>query len=99
MKVARLGPAGPDLAHRTLAVRRTEHTHLVCFDDLSTDLVTGRLRDTGRVRPGRAAATADRILDEAREVTDPVHLFGVHPAIAVKCVHAAHPDKALPRIR
>ncbi|MGX1910770.1 hypothetical protein ACWIID_18175 [Streptomyces phaeochromogenes] len=27
VKVARLGPAGPDLAHRTLAVRRAEHTH------------------------------------------------------------------------
>ncbi|MGX1910769.1 hypothetical protein ACWIID_18170 [Streptomyces phaeochromogenes] len=42
---------------------------------------------------------ADRILDESREATDPVHLFGIHPAIAVKYVHAAHPDKALPRIR
>ncbi|MEU0787463.1 hypothetical protein ABZ341_38725 [Streptomyces sp. NPDC006173] len=28
-----------------------------------------------------------------------VRLFGIHPAIAVKYVHAAHPDKALPRIR
>ncbi|WP_326760126.1 hypothetical protein OHB35_26770 [Streptomyces phaeochromogenes] len=56
--VARLGSAGPDLAHRALAVRRAERTHLVCFGDLSTDLVTDRLRDTGRVRPGRAAATA-----------------------------------------
>ncbi|WP_405568338.1 hypothetical protein OG418_25605 [Streptomyces phaeochromogenes] len=27
VKVARLGPAEPDLAHRTLAVRRAEHTH------------------------------------------------------------------------
>ncbi|WP_327695741.1 hypothetical protein [Streptomyces sp. NBC_00459] len=45
---------------------------------------------------------ADRILDEARETADPVHLvrlFGIHPSIAVKYVHAAHPDKALPRIR
>jgi site-specific recombinase XerC len=45
---------------------------------------------------------ADRILDEARETADPVHLvrlFGIHPGIAVKYVHAAHPDKALPRIR
>ncbi|MER5809080.1 hypothetical protein ABT143_12925 [Streptomyces sp. NPDC002033] len=44
---------------------------------------------------------ADRILDEARETADPVHLvrlFGIHPSIAVKYVHAAHPDKALPRI-
>lgn len=39
---------------------------------------------------------------EARETADPVHLvrlFGIHPNIAVKYVHAAHPDKALPRIR
>ncbi len=45
---------------------------------------------------------ADRILDEARETADPVHLvrlFGIRPSIAVKYVHAAHPDMALPRIR
>lgn len=45
---------------------------------------------------------ADRVLDEARQSADPVHLvhlFGIHPSIAVKYVHAAHPDKALPRIR
>ncbi|WP_094213791.1 hypothetical protein [Streptomyces sp. 2R] len=46
-------------------------------------------------------AWADRFLDEARETADPVHLvriFGIHPNIAVKYVHAAHPDKALPRV-
>lgn len=45
---------------------------------------------------------ADRILDEARQTADPVHLvrlFGIHPSIAVKYVHAAHPDKTLSRIR
>ncbi|MFC7895487.1 hypothetical protein [Streptomyces sp. NPDC057381] len=45
---------------------------------------------------------ADRILYEAQETADPVHLvrsFGIHPYIAVKYVHAAHPDKALPWIR
>lgn len=45
---------------------------------------------------------ADRVLDEARQTADPVHLvrlFGLHPHTAVKYVHAAHPDKALPRIR
>ncbi|MFE5711467.1 hypothetical protein ACFQ7J_11700 [Streptomyces sp. NPDC056501] len=45
---------------------------------------------------------ADRVLDEARETADPVRLvrlFGIHPKIAVKYVHTAHPDKALPRIR
>ncbi|MEU9992923.1 hypothetical protein AB0E10_40340 [Streptomyces sp. NPDC048045] len=45
---------------------------------------------------------ADRILYEAQESADPVHLprlFGIHPKIAVKYVHTAHPDKALPRIR
>ncbi|RSO06929.1 hypothetical protein DMH18_26105 [Streptomyces sp. WAC 06783] len=45
---------------------------------------------------------ADRILYEAQQTADPVHLthlFGISPAIAVKYVHAAHPDKALPQIR
>ncbi|MFK4547268.1 hypothetical protein RKD29_006864 [Streptomyces tendae] len=45
---------------------------------------------------------ADRVLDEARETADPVclvRLFGIHPRVAVKYVHTAHPDKALPRIR
>jgi hypothetical protein len=45
---------------------------------------------------------ADRILDAAGETANPVHLvclFGIHPTIAVKYAHAAHPDKALPRIR
>ncbi|MEV8071617.1 hypothetical protein [Streptomyces pseudogriseolus] len=44
----------------------------------------------------------DRVLDEARETADPialVRLFGIHPRVAVKYVHTAHPDKALPRIR
>ncbi|MFF3653404.1 hypothetical protein ACFYXV_32815 [Streptomyces sp. NPDC002181] len=43
---------------------------------------------------------ADRILGEARETADPVHLvrlFGIHPGIAAKYVQTAHPDKALPR--
>ena len=45
---------------------------------------------------------SDRVLDEAKETADPVrlvHLFGIHPHTAVKYVHAAHPDKALPPIR
>ncbi|WP_206506610.1 hypothetical protein [Streptomyces chrestomyceticus] len=45
---------------------------------------------------------ADRILYEAQHTADPVHLtrpFGISPAIAVKYVHTAHPDKGLPRIR
>jgi hypothetical protein len=48
---------------------------------------------------------SDRVLDEARETADPVHLvhlvhlFGIHPGTAVRYVHTAHPDKALPRIR
>lgn len=44
----------------------------------------------------------DRVLDEARHTADLVHLvhlFGVHPGTAVRFVHAAHPDKALPSIR
>lgn len=45
---------------------------------------------------------SDRVLDEARQTADPVHLvqlFGIHPGTAVRYVHAAHPDKALPVIR
>ncbi|WP_329580930.1 hypothetical protein [Streptomyces sp. NBC_01361] len=44
----------------------------------------------------------DRILYEAQQTADPVHLvrlFGIHPGVAVKYVQTAHPDKALPRIR
>jgi hypothetical protein len=44
----------------------------------------------------------DRILHEARHTADPVHLihlFGIHPSTAVKYVNAAHPDKALPKMR
>ncbi|MDX2525733.1 hypothetical protein [Streptomyces europaeiscabiei] len=138
VEVARLGLADPDLARRTLAVRRGEYTHLVYFDDLSADLVADWLRERRRRWPQatnphllitshtyrhpaspqisycamRAAfdqigllprqVWADRILDEARETADPVHLvrlFGIHPTIAVKYVNTAHPDKALPRIR
>ncbi|MFI8489426.1 hypothetical protein [Streptomyces rubrogriseus] len=138
VEVARLDLADPDLARRTLAVRRGEGIHLVYLDDLSTDLAAEWLRERRRRWPQatnphllitsqtyrhpaspqisycamRAAfdqigllprqVWADRILDEARETADPVHLvrlFGIHPSIAVKYVHAAHPDKALPRIR
>lgn len=45
---------------------------------------------------------SDRILHEAQHTADPVHLirlFGIHPHTAVKYVSAAHPDKALARIR
>ncbi|MFG2134961.1 hypothetical protein ACGFNV_45480 [Streptomyces sp. NPDC048751] len=45
---------------------------------------------------------SDRVLEEARQTADPVHLvhlFGIHPGTAVRYVHTAHPDKALPRIR
>ncbi|MFE4996473.1 hypothetical protein ACFRH4_35165 [Streptomyces mirabilis] len=138
VEVARLDLADPDLARRTLTVRRGEHTHLVYLNDLSTDLVTDWLRERRSRWPHatnphllitsqtyrhpaspqisycamRAAfdqigllprqVWADRILDEARETADPVHLVrlvGIHPSIAVKYVHTAHPDKALPRIR
>ncbi|WP_329266740.1 hypothetical protein [Streptomyces sp. NBC_01451] len=138
VEVARLDLADPDLARRTLAVRRGEGIHLVYLDGLSTDLAADWLRERRRRWPQatnphllitsqtyrhpaspqisycamRAAfdqigllprqVWADRILDEARQTADPVHLvrlFGIHPSIAVKYVHAAHPDKALPRIR
>ncbi|MFF7602974.1 hypothetical protein [Streptomyces mirabilis] len=138
VEVARLDLADPDLARRTLAVRRGEYTHTVYLDDLSTHLLADWLRERRRHWPQatnphllitsqsyrhhaspqlsycalRAAfdqigllprqVWADRILDEARESADPVHLvrlFGIHPGVAVKYVHAAHPDKALPRIR
>ncbi|MEU0048212.1 hypothetical protein [Streptomyces werraensis] len=45
---------------------------------------------------------SDRVLDEALQTADPVHLvhlFGIHPGTAVRYVHAAHPDKALFAIR
>ncbi|WP_159002289.1 hypothetical protein [Streptomyces sp. NRRL B-3229] len=45
---------------------------------------------------------SDRLLDEARHTADPVHfvrVFGIHPHTAVRYVHAAHPDKALAKIR
>ncbi|KOU22737.1 hypothetical protein ADK52_20160 [Streptomyces sp. WM6372] len=38
---------------------------------------------------------SDRVLDEARQTADPVHLvhlFGIHPGTAVRYVHTAHPD-------
>ncbi|MFF7641084.1 hypothetical protein [Streptomyces canus] len=37
---------------------------------------------------------SDRVLDEARQTADPVHLvhlFGIHPGTAVRYVHTAHP--------
>ncbi|WP_328440559.1 hypothetical protein OHA71_32720 [Streptomyces sp. NBC_00444] len=136
--VARLDLADHDLARRTLAVRRGEHTHVVHLDDLSTALMADWPRERRRHWPQatdphllitsqsyrhpaspqirycamRAAfdqigllprqVRADRILDKARATADPVHLvriFGIHPSIAVKYVHAAHPDNALLRIR
>ncbi|MDT7710868.1 MAG: hypothetical protein QOG20_6475 [Pseudonocardiales bacterium] len=45
---------------------------------------------------------SDRVLHEAPHTADPVHLIrliGIHPSTAVKYVNAAHPDKALPRVR
>jgi hypothetical protein len=38
----------------------------------------------------------DRILDEARETADPLHLmrvFGISATTAMKYVHAAHPER------
>ncbi|MFD4943683.1 hypothetical protein ACFWNT_14390 [Streptomyces sp. NPDC058409] len=137
-EVARLDLGDLDLACRTLAVRRGEHTHTFYLDDLSTHLVADWLRERRRRRPEatnshllitchtyrhpsspqlsycavRAAfdqvgllprqVWADRILYEARETADPVHLvrlFGIHPGVAVKYVNTVHPDKAIPRIR
>ncbi len=43
---------------------------------------------------------ADRIRYETQKTADPVRLvrlFGIHADIAVRYVHAAHPDKDLPR--
>lgn len=130
--VARLDLADHDLARRTLAVRRGEHTHVVHLDDLSTALMADWPRERRRHWPQatdphllitsqsyrhpaspqisycamRAAfdqigllprqVRADRILDKAQATADPVHLvrifgiFGIHPSIAVKYVHAAH---------
>lgn len=45
------------------------------------------------------AVRADRILDEARDTEDPVHLirvFGISTTTAMKYLHAAHPHRAGP---
>jgi len=45
------------------------------------------------------AVRADRILDEARDTEDPVHLirlFGIATTTAMKYTHAAHPHRAGP---
>ncbi|MDX3697453.1 hypothetical protein PV726_46110 [Streptomyces europaeiscabiei] len=51
VEVARLALSDPDLARRTLAARRSEHTHLVYLDDLSTTLVADWLRERRRRWP------------------------------------------------
>ena len=137
-EVARLDLADPDLARRTLAVRRGEYTHTIYLDDLSTHLVADWLRERRRRWPQatnphllitsqsyrhpaspqlsycalRAAfdqigllprqVWADRILDEAFEVDDPLHLmrlFGISSHTAMRYITAAHPERTakLPR--
>ncbi|WP_405904803.1 hypothetical protein OG742_00790 [Streptomyces sp. NBC_00828] len=51
VEVARLDLADPDLARRTLAVRRAEDVHLFYLDDLSTDLAADWLRERRRRWP------------------------------------------------
>ncbi|TPQ21250.1 hypothetical protein [Streptomyces sporangiiformans] len=62
-----------------------------------------RPRADGRVRQDRndalRAFRADRILDEARETEDPVHLvriFGISITTAMKYIHTAHPHRGGP---
>jgi hypothetical protein len=45
------------------------------------------------------AVRADRILDEARETEDPVHLvrvFGISVTTAMKYIYTAHPHRGGP---
>ncbi|MFD3524874.1 hypothetical protein [Streptomyces sp. NPDC058653] len=100
--VARLQLDDADLAHHTLAVRRRDGIHTAHHPAGPRLSYTGLRAPFERIGLKPREVWADRVLDEARQTADPVHLvrlFGLHPHTAVKYVHAAHPDKALPRIR
>ncbi|WP_328786525.1 hypothetical protein [Streptomyces sp. NBC_00273] len=82
---------------------RTANPHLLVTqqtasttDPVCTDYIYQRFDPAGVTL---RAVRADRILDEARETEDPVHLvrvFGISVTTAMKYIHAAHPHGAGP---
>ncbi|MDV9187784.1 hypothetical protein R6L23_06080 [Streptomyces sp. SR27] len=79
---------------------RTVNSHLLVTqqtanstDPISADYVSRRFDPAGLTL---RAVRADRILDEARETEDPVHLvrvFGISITTAMKYIHTAHPHR------
>ncbi|AEM86915.1 hypothetical protein Strvi_7565 [Streptomyces violaceusniger Tu 4113] len=106
--VVHLDNTTADLLHAWLRYRhqrwpRTVNAHLLvtqqtasATDPVSADYVYRRFDPAGLTL---RAVRADRILDEARETEDPVHLvrvFGISITTAMKYIHAAHPHRAGP---
>ncbi|WP_154685883.1 hypothetical protein [Streptomyces himastatinicus] len=106
--VVHLDDTTADLLHAWLRYRhrrwpRTVNSHLLvtqqtvsATDPVCADYVYRRFDPAGLTL---RAVRADRILDEARESEDPVHLvrvFGISITTAMKYIHAAHPHRAGP---
>ncbi|MFJ2271904.1 hypothetical protein ACIO8F_40300 [Streptomyces sp. NPDC087228] len=82
---------------------RTANPHLLVTqqtasttDPVCTDYIYRRFAPAGVTL---RAVRADRILDEARETEDPVHLvrvFGISVTTAMKYIHTAHPHRGGP---
>lgn len=82
---------------------RTVNSHLLvtqqtasATDSVCADYVYRRFDPAGLTL---RAVRADRILDEARETEDPVHLvrvFGISITTAMKYIHTAHPHRGGP---
>ncbi|MFJ8856439.1 hypothetical protein [Streptomyces sp. NPDC102437] len=91
------------LRHRHRRWPRTANPYLLITqqtasttDPVCTDYIYKRFTPTGVTM---RAVRADRILDEARETEDPVHLvrvFGISVTTAMKYIHAAHPHRGGP---
>ncbi|MFE3387400.1 hypothetical protein [Streptomyces anulatus] len=81
----------PRTINRHLFVTRQTVVHT---GPASTNYFPATLQHLGLTLNG---LRTDRILDEARDTADPVHLvrvFGISIATAMKYVHAAHPHRA-----
>ncbi|MFI0937338.1 hypothetical protein [Streptomyces sp. NPDC021020] len=91
------------LRHRHRRWPRTANPHLLITqqtasttDPVCTDYIYKRFTPAGVTL---RAVRADRILDEARETEDPVHLvrvFGLSVTTAMKYIHTAHPHRGGP---
>jgi hypothetical protein len=91
------------LRHRHRRWPRTANPYLLITqqtasttDPVCTDYIYKRFTPTGVTL---RAVRADRILDEARETEDPVHLvrvFGISVTTAMKYIHTAHPHRGGP---